>query len=216
MIKQLIIDGKKSYDDFGVYIASRNISSPKKKSVKETVPFSNVTYDFSKIDGEIYWEERPLQYSFDIAEISTEKMEEVKSQLQNWLLNVHDADIFDPYIGDFHFHGSYESDSWSEDFGAGTITVSFNVYPYKISNDNIETTISAENNEKEIVINNDSAHRIKPILTSTGSVIIKFGNKNYTISDGTYVSAFYLEPGKNEITVTGNGNLTFSSKIEVF
>ena len=31
MIKQLIIGGKKSYDDFGLLIASRNISQPKKK-----------------------------------------------------------------------------------------------------------------------------------------------------------------------------------------
>lgn len=134
MIKQLIIDGKKSYDDFNVYIGTRNISQPKKKSVKESVPFSNVVYDFSKLDGEIYWDERTLKYEFDIAELSTEEMEIAKSKLLNWLLNVHDTDIYDPYIGDYHFHGSYDSDSWTEDFEKGTITVSFSVYPYKISN----------------------------------------------------------------------------------
>lgn len=134
MIKQLIIDGKKSYDDFGVYIGTRKISEPKKKTIKESVPFSNVVYDFSKIDGEIYWEERTLEYSFDIAEFTTEEMEVVKSKLLDWLLNVHDTDIYDPYIGDYHFHGSFDSDSWSEDFGAGEIKVSFSVYPYKISN----------------------------------------------------------------------------------
>lgn len=134
MIKQLIIDGKKSYDDFNVYIASRKISSPTKKTIKESVPFSNVVYDFSKINGELYWEERKLEYSFDIAELSTEEMEIAKSNLLNWLLNVHDTDIYDPYIGDYHYHGSYDSDSWDEDFGAGTLNVIFNVYPYKISN----------------------------------------------------------------------------------
>lgn len=137
MIKQLIINGKKSYDDFNVYIASRNISSPKKKSIKEKVPFSNTVYDFSKINGEVYWEERTLKYSFDIAELSTEEMEVAKSNLLNWLLNVQDTNIYDPYIGDYHFHGSYDSDSWSEDFGAGTISVSFSVYPYKISNSDV-------------------------------------------------------------------------------
>lgn len=134
MIKQLIINDKKSYDDFNVYIASRNITSPKKKIIKESVPFSNIVYDFSKMNGELYWEQRTLQYTFDIAELSTENMEVEKSKLLNWLLNVHDTDIYDPYIGDYHFHGSYDSDSWSEDFGAGTITVTFSVYPYKISN----------------------------------------------------------------------------------
>ena len=137
MIKQLIIDGKKSYDDFGVYIASRNISSPTKKVIKESVPFTNEVYDFSKMNGEIYWEERTLEYTFDIAELTTEEMEVVKSNLLNWFLNVHDTDIYDPYIGDFHFHGSYDSDSWNEDFGAGELSVSFTVYPYKISNSDV-------------------------------------------------------------------------------
>ena len=137
MIKQLIINDKKSYDDFGLFIGTRNISSPKKKSIKESVPFSNVVYDFSNINGEIYWEERTLQYTFDIAELTTEEMESVKSKVLDWLLNVHDTDIYDPYIGNYHFHGSFDSNSWVEDFGAGTITISFTVYPYKISNDDI-------------------------------------------------------------------------------
>lgn len=134
MIKQLIINGKKSYDDFDLYISERTISQPKKKSIKESVPFSNVVYDFSDINGEIYWEERTLKYVFDFAELSTEEMEKAKSKVLTWLMNVHDTDIYDPYIGDYHFRGSFESDSWSEDFGAGTLTINFSVYPYKISN----------------------------------------------------------------------------------
>lgn len=149
MIKQLEINGLKSYDDFGVFISTRKISSPKKKSIKETVPFSNVIYDFSKMNGEIYWEERTLEYSFDIAEFTTEEMEVVKSDLLSWLLNVQDADIYDPYIGDYHYHGSFDSDSWEEDFGAGTLSVSFTVYPYKIANYDIKTS------SKELGISKD-------------------------------------------------------------
>lgn len=137
MIKQLEINGLKSYDDFGVYISSRKITQPKKKSIKESIPFSNVVYDFSNLNGEIYWEERSLEYVFDIAEVSTEEMENVKSRLLDWFMNVHDVDIYDPYIGDYHFHGSFDSDSWDEDFGSGFLTVSFTVYPYKISNDDV-------------------------------------------------------------------------------
>lgn len=152
-MKQLVINGKKSYDDFGVCIATRKISQPKKKTIKESVPFSNVTYDFSKIDGEIYWEERTLTYTFDIAEFTTEEMEDVKGKLLDWLLNVHDADIYDPYIPDYHFHGSYDSDSWDEDFGSGTLNVSFTVYPYKISNENENIVekigVSEDGNVKE-------------------------------------------------------------------
>ncbi len=141
MIKELIIDGKRSYTDFGLMIAERHISNPKKKSIKESIPFSNVVYDFSNINGEIYWEERTLTYKFDIAELTTEEMEVIKSDVMDWFMNVQDSDIYDPYIGDYHFHGSFDSDSWEEDFGGGTITVSFTVYPYKIANTELKKSI---------------------------------------------------------------------------
>ena len=161
MIKQLIINGKRSYDDFGVYIATRKISQPKKKIIKETIPFSNVVYDFSNMNGEIYWEERTLEYSFDIAEYTTEEMEIIKSDLLDWLLNVHDADIYDPYIGDYHFHGSFDSDSWDEDFGAGVLNVSFTVYPYKISNFDTTKTESFGVSENGVVEGNYSIAGLK-------------------------------------------------------
>lgn len=56
MLDQLIIGDKSSFDDFDASVSERNISPPKKKEIKETVPFSNVTYDFSKINGELFWE----------------------------------------------------------------------------------------------------------------------------------------------------------------
>ena len=65
MIDQLIIGSKKSYDDFGASVSERTIHQPKKKTIKETVPFSNITHDFSGIDGEVYWEERKLEYIFE-------------------------------------------------------------------------------------------------------------------------------------------------------
>ena len=66
MIDQLKIGAIGSYDKFGASVSERKIGNPKKKSIKDTVAFSNKTYDFSKIDGELYWEERPLEYIFEI------------------------------------------------------------------------------------------------------------------------------------------------------
>lgn len=216
MIKQLMINDKKSYDDFNVYIGSRKISSPKKKSIKESVPFSNKIYDFSKINGEIYWEERTLEYEFDIAELSTEEMEIAKSKLLTWLLNVHDTDIYDPYIGDYHYHGSYNSDSWDEDFGAGTIKVSFSVYPYKISNRNVETSVELSGEDKTITITNNSSHRVAPTIISEGSFTINIGDDSFSIGRGTYETSFYFECGETELKINGSGTITFSYVEEVF
>ncbi len=213
MIKQLMINGLKSYDDFGVYISSRKISQPKKKTIKESIPFSNIVYDFSNINGEIYWEERTLEYTFDIAEISTEEMENVKTRLLDWFMNVHDVDIYDPYIGDYHYHGSFESDSWDEDFGSGVLTVSFTVYPYKISNEDIVIESDSASN---LTIENNSSHRISPTIEVNGEVIITFNNKSYSLNDSVYENVLYLEKGMNEISLNGTGTIAFKYKEERF
>lgn len=214
-MKQLIINGKKSYDDFDLCISDRNISPPKKKSIKESVPFSNMVYDFSNINGEIYWEERKLEYSFDIAEISTDKMEEVKSKVSNWLMNVQDTDIYDPYIGDYHFHGSFDSASWDEDFGEGSLKVSFLVYPYKISNADVVNELEI-NKELTKTITNESAHRIAPTIISSGTFTITLNNKTYSVGNGTHTNVFYLESGENTLTIKGSGSITISYAEEMF
>lgn len=217
MIKELIIDGKRSYTDFGLMIAERHISNPKKKSIKESIPFSNVVYDFSNINGEIYWEERTLTYKFDIAELTTEEMEVIKSDVMDWFMNVHDQDIYDPYIGDYHFHGSFDSDSWEEDFGSGKITVSFTVYPYKISNTELKKSIDSTNEPKEISIYNNSSHRISPKIVCDGQCTITMNRASYTIASGTFENTgFYLEKGNNVLSIVGDGRIEFSFRMERF
>ena len=202
MIKQLIINGKKSYDDFDLYISERTISQPKKKSIKESVPFSNVVYDFSDINGEIYWEERTLKYVFDFAELSTEEMEKAKSKVLTWLMNVHDTDIYDPYIGDYHFRGSFESDSWSEDFGAGTLTINFSVYPYKISNS--DTSIIEEIGDEltgssPLTINNSASDDLESLTI--------YGNSEQVVTEQ---SANVLDLTKYTLSSSGLGNHTIN------
>lgn len=219
-MKELIINGKKSFENFGAYISERKISLPKKKSITESPPFSNLTYDFSGINGEIYWENRELEYSFDIAEFTTDEMEVEKTKLTDWLLNVHDADIYDPYIGDYHYHGSFDSISWEEDFGAGTLTATFSVYPYKIANEakvvTVETASGKKYTDYELTFENNSSHRIMPVIESTGEYNIVFGGLSYSVGVGTYEDTFYLFPGNNTLKVTGSGKMTISFVEELF
>ena len=206
MIKQLIINGKKSYDDFDLYISQRTISQPKKKSIKESVPFSNVVYDFSDINGEIYWEQRTLQYVFDFAELSTEEVEIAKSKALTWLMNVHDTDIYDPYIGDYHFHGSFESDSWSEDFGAGTLTINFSVYPYKISNS--DTSIIEEIGDEltgssPLTINNSASDDLESLtIYGNSEQETRSGRNKFNFEDKKSVATGVTVDEDGWITIT--------------
>lgn len=214
-MSELIINGKGLTTDFDSYIAERTLSNPKKKSIKQTVPFSNEAYDFSAIDGEVYYEERDLQYTIDIAEVSTTAMEQKRSDLLEWLYSVQNVDIFDPYLTGYHLKGSFESSQWSEDFNYSRLVISFKVYPYKIANQSATNQFNIGGNTN-ISVNNTSSHPIVPALTATASMSVTIGNRTYNIPSGTSkIPTFKLGKGANSIRVSGNGRLTISYSAEV-
>lgn len=192
MIDQLIIADKASFDDFGASMMARTIGQPSKKSIKETIPFSNITYDFSAINGELYWEERELEYVFEMIAPSPEKLEEMKIAFANWIMNVMEDELFDPFIFDYHFKATYSEMNFEDDEGLDktTVSVTFTAYPFKIANHEkvYEVDVPA-NGETTVYILNESSHKISPKITASNTITI---------------SSELLEVGLNTIGITNS------------
>ncbi len=221
-IDQLVIENTGSYDEFEASVAERKIEAPKKKSIKETVPFSNEIYDFSAINGEVYWEERTLEYVFEITAMSAEKLEEKKQPFVSWIMNIKEAKIYDPFIADFHFVGTFDSISFDDsEIEKSTITVKFTAYPYMIANKkrffkfNLTESAAVVKN-----VFNNSSHRITPTFISDVPVTLEVGGESYSIPAGeTTDDSFKLEPGVSAITLQstgGSGSVTIEFCEEVF
>lgn len=226
MIDQLIIGGKFSFNDFGASIASRKIGQPAKKEIKETVPFSNRTYDFSAINGEIYWEERELEYVFEMIAPTPEELEEMKIAFSNWIMNIFQADIYDPFIRDYHFTQCTYSNIEYEDednVEKTTATVTFTAYPYKVANapTQYSRTVSA-GATLDLNVSNNSSHRITPTFTvEGGSVLVGYGGGSFTVPEGvTTDETFKLAEKVNQLTLqnTNEADITvmISFSCEVF
>lgn len=224
MLDQLIIGDKFSFDDFGASVAEERISQPPKKEIKETVPFSNVTYDFSKINGELYWEQRELEYVFEIIGITPEDLTRKKTAFANWIMNVFEENIISPYDTDFHYIGTYKEMSPDDDESKekSTITVKFAAYPFKIANRPKEYTfIIPALSEITATILNDSSHKVTPTLITDNAVAIKFDNTSYSIPTGEITDGkFKLNTGVNNLIINNNTetdcNLTVRFYEEVF
>lgn len=224
MLDQLIIGTKKSLDDFGASLAEREIGTPPKKEIKETVPFSNLTYDFSKIDGEIYYEERELKYVFEMIADTPEELEDMKTEFSTWVMNVMDESIFDPYIPNYHFVGTYADIKYSDDdwMIKTTATVKFDAYPYKIANDITEYAVAvAAGDEEEITITNKSSHRLTPTVNTNTAVTVIIGNVSYAVGAGeTTDDALKVAASETVVTVKNAtstaATVTFSFYEEVF
>ena len=223
MFDQLRIGDKYSYDDFLASVAERKIKKPKKKVIKETVPHSNKTYDFSKINGEIYWEERELEYILELDADTPEELEELKIALSNWLMNVMEEDLFDPYIEDYHFKATYDDmDCDDEEVEKTTVTVKFTAYPYMLSNDEKIYSVTIPTDEPLTVkVKNNSSHRITPTLVAdVGSVTFELNGSSYSIGEGETTDSSLMVPvGESDFIIqpgeTG-GNLTIKFREEVF
>lgn len=145
MLDQLKIENVSSLD-FGASLAQRAIKAPAKKIIKETVPFSNVIYDFSAINGELYWEERELEYVFEIIADSPEELEEKKTAFSAWVMNVMNEHIYDPYEPNYHYIGTYSDMEYADEdcVEKTTATVKFFAYPYKVKNEETVYEVTVE------------------------------------------------------------------------
>ena len=210
MTDQLIIGDKGSFDGFEASLASRTIGMPSKKSIKETVPFSNVTYDFSKINGEVYWEERELEYVFEIIAPTPERLEELKAAFSNWVMNVFQEEIHDPFIPDHHFIGTFEDIEYDDEEGLDktTATVTFTAYPYKIANIQkvyeVECPVAVS---PSVVIVNESSHPIVPTIKAETDIILNVDGEHFEIAAGEVTNEDLRFPaGAVSVSITNTSN----------
>lgn len=224
MLDQLIIGQKGSVDDFEASVATRTIGQPKKKTVKETIPYSNTTYDFSKINGEVYWEERELEYIFEMTASSAEELEEMKAAFSDWIMNVFQDTLYDPHIPDYHFVGTFEDMEFEDGEGMDktTATVVFKAYPYKIANTaKTATYVVGPKGRLTVYVNNNSSHPIVPTINTTTSIVITQGSVRVAIEAGERkYDNFILQVGQNTLPIENTENtscsVTFTFYEEVF
>lgn len=224
MLDQIIIGATGSVDSYDASVASREIGEPTRKSIKETVPFSNVTHDFSKINGEIYYDERELKYTFEIIADTPSELESKKTAFKTWVMNVFKEKLYDPFIDGYHFIATHSKTTPSDDESMlkTTLTVTFTAYPYKIAD--TPTTVThtiAAGGTATLSVNNGGAHRITPTITLTDDAIITFGGTSFAAGVGTYTrDAFALEMGANSFVIqnqgTGANTVTIFFCAEVF
>ena len=219
---EIIIGAKASYVDFEASVSGRKPKKPKKKSIKETVPFSNVTYDFSKIDGEVYWEECELEYQFEITADTPSLLENKKRAFSNWVMNVFQEELHDPHIPKYHYLATFSDIDYADDESLfkTTATVKFTAYPYMIANEQKKYEYAVGTTEISFTVSNNSSHRIAPTFTNNVPISLTVGSLTYSISAGeTTDESFKFPVGDTPVrakSTSGSGTLKISFYEEVF
>lgn len=235
MMRGVHFNGKHSYKDMGLTIASRNIGNPSKVKKKERVPFSNVEYDFSNVYGSQEYTERPIGYTFNIIGWNGSKDSFVNKKIEviNWLMRPSEKEpLYDDTIKGFYFLAEVEDSIELEEYNYdGTITVEFTAYPFKMSEleegndiwdefnfllDYAQLTDYVVDGRKEITLYNNGITTIKPTIIASAPFEIKMNGVTYEIPKGTTDSYdFVFDELEIIMEVTGNGTISFRYYKEV-
>lgn len=193
----ITINGKHSFVDFGLNISSRKIDLPPKNSIRKTIPYMSGFYDFTTLNGVTTFGERPISYTFDIIGATVEEMDRKRTEVVNWFCNMHDVDIYDDTIPDYHFHGSYDSPSQNEDGEKDELTITFVCYPFMIANEPIQMLFNEARTDTVI-------YEGQPVsIYGKGNATLKMGGSIITLNSAEMIdTGLVLTAGEKQVEVT--------------
>lgn len=129
MIEGFLVNGVHSYHTFGLRILERKIGSAPKDSMTERVPFSNVTYDFSRIFGKQSYGERTLSYELEFIcmdkKIAQERVVEILKKLK-WDGR---KNLYDDLLCDYHYEVREPEIDFGESHGVYNFRIKFPANP---------------------------------------------------------------------------------------
>lgn len=126
-------NGKHSWHEFRAVISASEKPVPEKKLVEETVPYSNVTYDFSCLNGKQTYKDRTLKYTFTLLS-SSRHIRQKYDNFIRWLYTPSERiPLRDDEEEGYHYLAKCTAISKPE-FKGGTckLTVTFTAYPLRI------------------------------------------------------------------------------------
>ena len=185
--------------DFGQCVSSRNTGAPSKRLVTKSVPGMSGFYDFSEIYGSASWESREVQYVVQMLGEDGADLQRQKSDLSEWLSEVHDEEIYDDDLPDWHFKGSLSSIEWEEgETGEdGTLTATFLCHPFLIADEWTSMSLSVGSH----TVTNPGKPVNPTCAPSTGAATVEINDVSQSISQETRLS-MQLKSGSNDVVVS--------------
>ena len=226
-------NNKHSFNDLRLTVLNtRTIKTPSKIKVTQTIPFSNITYDFSNLYGSNCYTERKLEYEFLIKADNNMSLEFKRMEIENWLLSSNTkTKLLDDNIPNYYYLAECESVEFEDLNNIGKLKAIFIAYPFRISDhyegcelwdcfnfglDVMQDTKFTINGNKQVSIYSNSIVDIEPIIVASSGFEIALNHIVCNVSAGeTKDYRIKLKPGFNNITLKGNGTIEFRFRKEV-
>ena len=216
MIRTLTI-GDISTEDLGIYVIEGNPGAPAPCIITESIPYRDGSYDFSRADGSLHYNDRTMQYSFAVKGMTAEETQGRISEVLTWLNS--GGDIRDEYISGWLYDNarctSADVEYLSEDRRVAKITAAFTASPWLISEHGYDPTIEPPKSLTSTIpfssaqYSDDGKTAVMTYPVTGGSMVRRSEITGVSISATSPVKSagsaggyFYAVVDQTEITIT--------------
>lgn len=199
--------------DWDLILTEKKITPPEPKTNYLKIEGMSGHLDLSEaLTGEITYDDCVIEATFwtDKGNRNDRKrlLEKIVNTLHGKRLNVKDPD----YPGSY-FYGRVTVKSVVNNLAYAEFTLEITCDPWVYADDDTVRMIDLTDAVKNVVIMNYGVKTVSPMITVTGSLTIKYGENERTLSAGSYkISDLLLRQGANVIGVSGTGSVTFTYK----
>lgn len=202
-------DDKHSITDWNLLMTYKNIGEAPLRTEYITIPGRDGYLDLTDVYGNSNYDNRTLDFQFDLFD-SPENWWATYDSIKSFLHGKNRKIILD-VDDDYYYFGRCSVSALTHEKNVAHITVSCNCEPYKmlISETVVQDTVS----EGDTITLNNLYKKVMPVVESTGNIIFKFNNTNFSVSEGTSFQSpdFTLVEGSNIVEiVSGTGTLKFT------
>lgn len=201
----IIIDGKHSFNDYGLILSSKNIPAPKPKTKTIDIVGGDGALDLTDYFGEPRFKNRTLTFNFSKVHSSKAEYDEDISSLENELQSKVCRIVLEE-SPDFYFEGRIDLTPVRKK-NIATITMKVDALPYRMK---VAETIRSQSGSGTIILSN-LRKRVVPKIKTTAETNLKFGSFNVNLSAGeSVIPELELKAGETSVEITTSGNVTFT------
>lgn len=221
MSYDVMFDDKGSYSDFGMKFSTYDLSMPEAKTTLVPVPGSNVTLDYTEMNGDVFYEQRKLTMVFCLM-ASYDDWHDALSTFANYINGQHRKIIL-PTDSGFYYTGRSQISPKKTDRVLGTVTVEALVYPYKKEVQDstedwdwdtfdFENGIIREYGEVTVpgtIIIDGCREKVIPTFSCSADMTMTYDGTTYNLTAGeNTIYSLALGEGEHELTFSGTGKVT--------
>lgn len=213
MERFFILDKFNTWYDWRLILTSKSITPPEPKTNYVEIDGMNGSLDLSEsLTGEITFTDRVITATFWTDNGTRKEREKLLKDIRI-ALHGRKIKIIEPDDPEHYFLGRLKITSENNIIPFAEFSIECICEPWRYAINDTVREVEATENVTSVVINNNGAKTLYPVISVKGNVMITFNNVNTTLSDGDYkISDIKLRHGFNIIEVSGAGSVTFIYK----